>query len=76
MMQNKFYNIDPRSAWQIFGPYRYDGWLYGKYDPDARSFEAGNRTAYIYHDLTSVLIGKFDKGVLVEGRASRIKYFR
>jgi hypothetical protein len=62
-------------SWKTFGPYLYDGWLYGKFDFRTNDF-VGNNAAYIYHDMTTVILGTFVNNTLIKGSAARIKYFR
>ena len=60
--------------WRKFGPRFLDGWLYG--NVDASGHFTGNDIAYIYADLTTVIYGTFDKGVLIKGRERKVKGFR
>jgi len=60
-------NRNSRLRWRKFGPGFWDGWLYGNVDSDGEF--SGNDVAYIFADLTTVIYGKFRKGVLIEGRA-------
>jgi hypothetical protein len=62
-------------SWRIFGPYRYDGWLYGKVDLKSKQF-FGNDTAYIYQDMTTAILGIFVNNTLIEGREAKIEYYR
>ena len=48
--------------------------MYGNVDSDGEF--SGNDVAYIFPDLSTVISGKFEKGVLVEGRARKVKGFR
>ena len=63
-----------KMRWKKFGSGFLDGWLYGIID-DSGQF-TGDDIAYIYDDLTTVIYGTFDKGVLTNGRERRIKGFR
>ena len=60
--------------WKKFGSGQYDGWLYGKTDSNGEF--TGDNITYIYDNFASVIHGKFNKGVLVSGRASKITGFR
>jgi len=64
-----------RIKWVTFGPEPYDGWLYGKFDPATKKF-VGNKVAYIYHDLQTVIIGKFVNDELQYGRPAKVKAYR
>ena len=61
-------------TWRKNGAGFWDGWLYG--NVDAAGEFTGNEIAYIYADLTTVIYGKFEKGILVEGRQRKVKEFR
>ena len=67
-------NKNSSLRWKKFGPGFWDGWLYGNVDSDGEF--SGNDVAYIFADLSTVIFGKFEKGVLVEGRARKVKGFR
>ena len=60
--------------WKKFGPGFLDGWLYGKVDKSGHF--TGHDIAYIYADLTTVIYGTFDNGVLIQGRERKVKGFR
>ena len=47
------------------------GWIYGQVDTETGQF-TGDNIAYIYPDLLTCLVGKFEQGRLVEGRPSCI----
>ena len=47
------------------------GWIYGLVDSETGQF-TGDNIAYIYPDLVTCLVGKFEQGRLVEGRPSCI----
>jgi hypothetical protein len=61
-------------GWKKFGPGFWDGWLYGRIGPDGKF--SGDDVAYVYADLSSAIFGTFEKSVLVEGRARKIRKFR
>ncbi len=67
-------NRNSRLRWRKFGPGFWDGWLYGDVDSDGEF--SGNDVAYIFADLTTVIYGKFRKGVLIEGKARKVKGYR
>ena len=67
-------NKNSSLRWKKFGPGFWDGWLYGNIDSDGEF--SGNDVAYIFADLSTVIFGKFEKGVLVEGRGRKVKGFR
>ena len=47
------------------------GWIYGLVDRETGQF-TGNEIAYIYPDLLTCLVGKFEQGRMIEGRPSCI----
>ena len=47
------------------------GWIYGQVDRETSQF-TGNKIAYIYPDLLTCLVGKFEQGRMIEGRPSCI----
>ena len=65
--------LRPQSlAWKAFGTNPNDGWLYGYIHPKS----TGNDIAYIYDDFSTVIIGKFDNGILQNGTKSTIKAYK
>jgi len=54
-------------TWQSI---RGDGWLFGK--PDKTGKFSGEDIAYIYPDLQTAILGKFDDGLLVCGKPAKI----
>ena len=60
-------------TWRIHGKGKFDGWLYG---PTIEGQFTGDNIAYIYQDLTTAILGTFDHGKLVAGKAATIKAYR
>jgi hypothetical protein len=71
---SKIGNLLGTLQWKKFGPGFLDGWLYG--NVDASGHFTGNDIAYIYADLTTVIYGTFDNGILIKGRERKVKGFR
>ncbi len=61
-------------TWRIHGKGKFDGWFYGPTVDDGQF--SGDNIAYIYQDLTTVILGTFQNGVLVAGKEARIKAYR
>jgi hypothetical protein len=59
------------TSWRVFGPYRYDGWLYH----EAGAID-GDQSAYIFQDMATAILGHFENNTLINGRAAQIKKFR
>jgi hypothetical protein len=62
-------------GWRVFGPNRYDGWIFGKFNSEGFPIQ-GNGTAYIYHDMTTVLLGTILNDAFVEGRPARAQCYK
>jgi len=60
-------------TWRIYGHGRYDGWLYGH---TLNGEFTGDNITYIYDDLKTSLLGRFEKGLMVSARKVKIKGYR
>ena len=60
-------------TWRIHGKSKFDGWLYGTTVNDQFT---GDNIVYIYQDLTTVLIGRFEDGRMIAAQEAKIKGYR
>ena len=60
-------------TWRIHGKGKFDGWFYGSTVDDQFT---GDNIVYIYQDLTTVLIGKFEDGRMIAAKEAKIKGYR
>ena len=54
----------------VWSKVRGGGWLVGH--ADGRGELTGDNIAFMYPDFSTAILGRFDKGILVRGKAARI----
>ena len=58
-------------SWKRRGNHELDGYLYGRVAKD--SAFTGEKLAYIYSDLKTVLVGSFQNEVMMDAKLARIR---